>query len=1061
MKKYLYVILCCLLSFPIAAMAEPYNLEGVVLDETGETLPGVSILVKGTQRGGTTDVNGIFNIQVSNGETLVFSYVGYATKSVKIAGQKSLEVKLEISQDSLDEVIVVGYGTQSKRTVTSSIASVNGSTLEGSPINTAGEGLKGKIAGVRVYNANNSPGAEATFIVRGGSSISQNNEPLILVDGIERSMEGINPNDIESIEVLKDAASSAIYGSRASNGVVLITTKKGAPGRMRITFEASFAHEDVERMIDYLPAEVAVPLMRDRWSTGPSPNKNFDDGYAYSAGNTSASIYSTRYLQPGESVPAGWKSCVDPLDPSKTLVFEDNDWSRECFRPAFWQNYYLGVDGGNDLLNYVGSIGYTKDSGVGVGTGFNRFSARANVVAKIRKNLKFTSAIDYSQTNTEAYASQYQVISRGLMTPSTQRRTYVSDDQWFGTPTPGPNATSPNPTFYSYYNDNSNKVNRTGLVGTLDWEPLKMWHIVGSASFFTQSSSTDAFHRADPLNGTRWADASNTDIQRMKLEAYTNYSRTFADNHSLSAMVGYSYQRYDYRYLYAKSQGHATDKIPTLNAGSTYTAATSTKQKDINIGYFGRINYDYMKKYMLTLTFREDGSSRFAEGNQWGFFPGASAGWAMHAEDFMQPIEWINNLKWRVSYGQTGNNSVGYYDAFGLYSVTTSYDGQPAVITSAMPNPTLKWEKTTQLDVGFDFSVLNDRIALNVDYFNKITDNLITTRTLPNTSGFGSVLTNLGKVRFHGFDLELNTRNIVTNDFTWESKFTITYVKNKVLKLPEEEGENKRDKNRQGGYKVTMADGSIYEFGGTAEGEPLGRIYGYKHAYIITTPEQAKNAHYDASSKGWDWTTGTRLGTGKKTIGDYEWCDLNGDGIINGNDMYELGNTIPTTTGGLSNTLSYKGFTLNVFFDFALGHSVCNGFLQRQVCNFMNGNTSIPSEVLKAWNVGDDPAKAKYARFSGNDSDELNKNYRPNSDIFCQKADYLCLREVSLSYQMPKKLIKKAGMQDVRFTFAGNNLHYFTNVIGMSPEVGTTDSYSGTNNYPPIRKFSFSVKVSF
>lgn len=338
-------------------------------------------------------------------------------------------------------------------------------------------------------------------------------------------------------------------------------------------------------------------------------------------------------------------------------------------------------------------------------------------------------------------------------------------------------------------------------MGTLDWEPLKMWHIVGSASFFTQSSSTDAFHRADPLNGTRWADASNTDIQRMKLEAYTNYSRTFADNHSLSAMVGYSYQRYDYRYLYAKSQGHATDKIPTLNAGSTYTAATSTKQKDINIGYFGRINYDYMKKYMLTLTFREDGSSRFAEGNQWGFFPGASAGWAMHAEDFMQPIEWINNLKWRVSYGQTGNNSVGYYDAFGLYSVTTSYDGQPAVITSAMPNPTLKWEKTTQLDAGFDFSVLNDRIALNVDYFNKITDNLITTRTLPNTSGFGSVLTNLGKVRFHGFDLELNTRNIVTNDFTWESKFTITYVKNKVLKLHEEEGENKRDKNRRGDIK--------------------------------------------------------------------------------------------------------------------------------------------------------------------------------------------------------------------------------------------------------------------
>ena len=328
---------------------------------------------------------------------------------------------------------------------------------------------------------------------------------------------------------------------------------------------------------------------------------------------------------------------------------------------------------------------------------------------------------------------------------------------------------------------------------------------------------------------------------------------------------------------------------------------------------------------------------------------------------------------------------------------------------------------------------------------------------MPNTSGYGSILTNLGKVRFRGFDAEITTRNIVKKNFTWESKFTITYVKNKVLKLPE----NGRDKNRQGGYSVKMQDGTTKEFGGVAEGEPLGRFYGYKKDFIITTPEQAANARYDTSSKGWDWTTKQKLGVGKKTIGDYEWKDLNGDNIINSNDMFLLGNTIPHTTGGLNNTFTYKGFTLNVYLDFALGHSISNGYLQRQMCNFMNGNTSLPAEILKCWNVGDDPSKAKYARFSGNDSDELNKNFRDNSDVFTQKADYLCIREISLQYALPQALLAKIGLKGLVLTLAGNNLHYFTEVIGLSPEVGASSTYSGSfNTYPPIRKFSIGCKVT-
>lgn len=428
--KHLFTVLLAILSISLTSVAAPYTMKGTVVDELGEKLTGVSVSVKGTARGTTTDLSGQFSLQVSNGETLQFSYVGYSPVNIKVNGQPSVEVKMAPANDQLDELVVVGYGTQSKRTVSSSIASIGGATLEGAPINTVGDGLKGKIAGVRVFNTDNSPGSEPTFLVRGGTSISQSNNPLVLVDGIERSMAGINPNDIESIEVLKDAASSAIYGSRASNGVVLITTKKGKQGKMRITFEAGLAHQNTERMIEYLTAEEAVPLMRDRWASNPNPGRLYQDGYAYSSANTDKSKFSTRYLKDGEQIPAGWKSCIDPLDPTKTLIFEDNDWAGECFRPALWQNYYLGVEGGSDFLNYNASLGYADDSGVAVGSGFNRFSARTNVVAKIRKNLKFTSSMDFSQTNTQAYASQYQVITRGMMIPATQRKYYVSDDQW-------------------------------------------------------------------------------------------------------------------------------------------------------------------------------------------------------------------------------------------------------------------------------------------------------------------------------------------------------------------------------------------------------------------------------------------------------------------------------------------------------------------------------------------------------------------------------------------------------------------------------------------------------
>ena len=596
--KLLLIFLLC----PFVVLAQEWTLTGTVKDDTGEFLPAVSVIVRGSQRGVATDFDGRFSVKVAKGDVLVFKYVGYADVEIAVSDQKTLEVEMTSESTDLEEVVVVGYGMQSKRTVTSAISKLDGASIRETPINTVGEGLKGKIAGVRVYNSNNSPGAEATFLIRGGSSINGTNDPLILVDGVERSLAGLSPNDIESIEVLKDAASSAIYGSRASNGVVLVTTKKAKEGEIHVTFQGSVALQNTARMFEYLSAEDQLYLARKRYVNGHMNQHGelFLEG-PYSSGNTSTSRFSPRYLQPGESVPAGYKSMIDPIDTSKTLIFEDNDYAGLIFRDAIWQSYYAGIEGGTDKLNYTGSVSYTKDAGVGIGTNYDRFSTRANINAKLAKNLKINTIFDYNKTNTGEYDNQYKLLSRGLMTPSTQRRYFVGDNKWYGTPTHGANASSSNPLFYEYYNDHNKSYNRLSLSATLDYEPLKGWHIIGTASTFQENCETDNFHREDPLNGTRWADASNTTIRRNKLEIYSVFSKTFG-NHTLGATAGYSWQRYDYRYLYAKSQGQATDKIPTLNAGNEYMAATSTKEEDVNVGFFGRVNYDFKKKYLLTIS---------------------------------------------------------------------------------------------------------------------------------------------------------------------------------------------------------------------------------------------------------------------------------------------------------------------------------------------------------------------------------------------------------------------------------------------------------------------------
>ena len=1053
MNKLIYLcLLFTILLTPTTLLAQQMNISGTVVDNTGLSMPGVSVAVKGQTIGTITDLDGKYTIDVDKGTTLVFSFIGFKTQEVTIGNESIINLIMEPSTVGLDEVVVVGYGTQSKRTITSAITSVDGDVLKNVPVSTIGEGLKGKISGARLYSNNNTPGADVTIRIRGGSSINKSNDPLILVDGIERTFSGINPNDIESIEVLKDAASTAIYGSRASNGVVLITTKKGSMNaKPRITFEAGVALQQPETLYDFMSAEDYINTVRPAVAQGPHPEYNYMDGYSASSGNSATSIYSTRYLQEGESVPAGYKSMPDPLDPTKTLIFQDNNFQDEIYKNALWQNYYVGVDGGNETVRYSASAGYTDDGGVALATDYSRLSLRNNLDINITDKLQFAMGFDYSVTNSSEYENQMNIISRGLATPATQKK-YNAD----GTPTPGYNATSPNPLWYEYYNDQSKEEKQLSAFGKLTYRIIDGLKVDLQMSTYDRHYRDDAFEKANEFNSLRETTAEYYELKRNKLEAYGTYNKTIKD-HSFSIMAGYSYQKEKIGKMEATVTGASTDKVPTLTAGPNKSDATSSYTTDVTIGYFGRLSYDFQKKYLFTATFRQDGSSRFASGNQWGFFPGASVGWVMSEEPFMENAKFIDNLKWRVSYGQTGNNDIGLYDAYGRYTTDARYNGVAGIKPSVMPNTSLTWETSTQLDAGFDLSVLNNRLSVSADYFDKRTKNLLFEKELPNTSGFSEVQSNVGKVKFYGFDIEINSTNIETKDFLWTSKLTWSFVKNKVLELPD----NGRDRNRIGG--ITLADGTA--FGGTAEGEPLYRYYGYVVDYIIETQEQADNAMYDSQSNGYRASDGQSI-AGRKDIGDYEWKNREGsltrDGkdYIDSQDQFLLGYTVPHSTGGLTNTFTYKNFTFNIFLDWALGHSINQNSEMRYFMNTFANNYTLINDVKKCWTKpGDD---TKYARFTANDPDDGNKNFSRTSNIFNYKGDYLCVREISISYDIPTQKLSKLGIQNLAVTLAGNNLHYFTAVKGVSPEIGASTTYNKDYyNYPPIRKFSLGVKVTF
>lgn len=1024
------------------------EITGVVTDEAGNAMPGVNVQEKGTMNIVSTNNKGSYSIAADENAILVFTSVGMETKDIPVSNSKKLDVVLSGKVNTLEDVVAIGYGKQSKRMLTTAVTKVSGKEFENIPINSIGDGLKGKTPGARIFTNNFTPGSNPVIRIRGGSSINKSNDPLVLIDGVEGSLSDINPNDIASVEILKDAASTSIYGSRASNGVVLVTTKTGNKNQSpSVSFEASMARQSLESSYDFMNARDYISYVRPAVVLSPNSRYNDISGYSASSGNTATSIYTTHYLAEGEVVPDGWQSMPDPIDASKTLVFQDNSFKDVIYKPALWQNYYVNVSGGTNKVQYTGSIGYTGDDGIALATGWKRVSARSNVNVDISEKLHLLSNLNYSESKSEEYPNQTNIIARGLACPPTQRIYWDN-----GIPTPGFNATSPNPAWYAYYNEGGSRQQRFGLQESLDWNVVNGLDAKVTGSYYTVTSQGDYFAKANEFDGSRDASSNFSQNRQAKFEGYLTYNKHFG-RHSINLVGGTSYLNINNKTLNAAAEGGNTDNIPTLNASPIKTEASTVITKEVLIGYFGRFAYDFKKKYLLSLSFREDGSSRFVEGNQWGFFPGGSAGWVISEEPFMK--NWnapLNYLKLRTSYGLTGNNSIGLYDALGEYSPDYIYNGNAGIRSTAMPNEALTWESTKQFDGGVEIGFFNSRLNINFDYYDKRTQNLLFSKDLPNTSGYGSVESNVGKVKFYGFDLDISSTNIQSKHFSWNTTFNWSLNKNIVLKLPD----NGRVHNRIGG--IAMPDGNDY--GGIAEGEPLNRFYGYNVAYIIQNSGDAAKANYDQLAKGWDPVSQTKV-QGRKAAGDYEWADRNGDGIINSIDQFELGVTVPTSTGGMGNKFTYKNWSLDVFIDWQLGHSIFDEAFMRYFENTFTYNYALVNDVKKTWK-GEGDVNAKYARLTANDPNDGNSNFSRTSDAFTFKGDFLCIRNVSLIYSLPVHAISRLGIKNASVNISGSNLYYFTAVKGISPEAGTASTYTSNYfNYPPVRRISVGIKVPF
>lgn len=1047
-----------LILFSVSCVLAQVLVKGTVKDNLGEGVPGASVQIKGTSQGTVTDLDGKFALSVPNkNATLVISFIGYITVEQKVDTQKPMTITLREDTKTLDEVVVVGYQEVRKRDLTGSVAKANMNDILTAPVASFDQALGGRIAGVNVTSGEGMPGGTMNIVIRGNNSLTQENSPLFVIDGFPvedtSASSTLNPSDIESIDFLKDASATAIYGARGANGVVIVTTKKGKVGRPQLTYDGSFGVQNVTRTIPMMNAYEFVKLQNEMYPT----------------------VVAGSYL-------ANYEGKQWTLEDYRNI--DQYNWQDEIFRTAWQQNHTLRLTGGTEGVRYNASLSYFDQDGTLLETGYKRMQGRMNTVVR-RGKLNMSLTTNYSrsiQTGSTPSATSYSGMNNlfysvwgyrpvtspdtplsFLMDSATDNAVDSSNDYRF------------NPILSLKNEYRKNYINNLQINGFAEYEVIKGLKVKVSAGYTYDARKNDQFNNSKTrYGGPTSTDKVNAQVTRSERLTWLNentvtYQTNIKKKHFINALAGITFQNSDYE-AYAFRTTHIPNESLGMAGMSEGQAGTSSSAKSSwsMLSYLGRFNYNYQSKYYATASFRVDGSSKFNKDNRYGYFPSTSLAWTFTEEKFMKPIKSIlSNGKLRLSWGLTGNNRIGEYDYYQLLSVMKSRVGSYTATNSipsgvypfendatnagtvpiSLQNKNLKWETTEQWNLGLDLSFFKERIGVTVDVYRKNTRDLLLAAQLPYSSGFYNATKNIGKVRNDGLEISLNTLNIKTRDFQWSSNFNISFNKNKVLALSENQTalmtavQFDQNYNGQSSYIAKI-------------GLPMGLMYGYIYegTYKYDDFNQSGNS-YTLKSNVPHFSTENNTQPGMP-----KYADLNGDGVIDSNDRTIIGRGLPIHTGGFTNDFSYKGIDLSIFFQWSYGNDIMNANrLFFESSNNRSRELNQYASYANRW-TADNPTSDIPAATNSSSN-------RVISSRIIEDGSFLRLKNVTIGYTFPSRMTKKWKIDKTRIYVAAQNLWTWTGYSGYDPEVSVRNSaltpgldYS---SYPRAYSVSFGVSLGF
>lgn len=1047
-----------LLLFSVSFVLAQVLVKGTVKDNLGEGVPGASVQVKGTSQGTITDLDGKFSLNVPNKNSiLVISFIGYTTVEQKADTQKPMMITLKEDTKTLDEVVVVGYQEVRRRDLTGSVAKANLDDVLTAPVASIDQALGGRIAGVNVTSSEGTPGGTMNIVIRGNNSLTQENSPLFVIDGFPvedaSATSTLNPSDIESLEVLKDASATAIYGARGANGVVIITTKKGKVGRAQLSYDGSVGMQHVTRTIPMMDAYEFVKLQNEMY---PS---------------TVASSYLMNYQ--GKQ----WT-----LDDYRNI--DQYNWQDEIFRTAWQHNHTLRLAGGTEGVRYNASLSYFDQGGTLLETGYERMQGRMNTVVRRGKlNMSLTtnysrsiqtggtpSETSYSGMNNLFYSVWgYRPVTSpdtplsSLMDSATDNAVDASNDYRF------------NPILSLKNEYRKNYTNNLQMNGFAEYEVLKGLKVKVSAGYTYDGRKQDSFNNSKTrYGGPTSTDKVNAQVTRYERLTWLNentvtYQTNFKQKHFLNVLAGITFQNSDYEF-YSFRTTHIPNEslgMAGMSEGQAGTTA-STKSSWAMLSYLGRLTYNYKSKYYATASFRADGSSKFNKNNRYGYFPSASLAWTFTEEEFMKPLKSIlSNGKLRLSWGLTGNNRIGEYDYYALLAALKSrvgsytsgnsipsgtypFDGTSTtvgMVPISIANPDLKWETTEQWNAGVDLSFFSDRIGITMDVYRKTTRDLLLEASVPTSSGFKFATKNIGKVRNDGLELSLNTVNIKNRDFQWSTNFNISFNKNEVLALSENQiartsaAQFDQNYNGQQSYIAKV-------------GLPMGMMYGYIYegTYKYDDFHRSGNSYtLKAGVPYYSTEANTQPGMPK-------YADLNGDGVVDSNDRTVIGRGLPVHTGGFTNNLEYKGLDLSIFFQWSYGNDILNANrLFFESSNNRSRELNQYASYAGRWTPENPESNIPAATNSASN--------RVISSRIVEDGSFLRLKNVTLGYTLPAKWTRKYKIDKARLYVAAQNLWTWTGYSGYDPEVSVRNSAMTPgldySSYPRAYSVSFGVNLGF